>query len=120
MNKHILSDRIVSSGSNTRAEALSKVNFIHAKLKLDSALGIQRGCLNHVGSVAVLNLRTTTSQKCAAVLRRFRSGLVFKAHRLCVSLNSRLESNTEEGEEGCGINTRAGALSNVKFIEAKR
>ena len=26
-------------------------------------------------------------------------GLVFKAHRLCVSLNSRLESNTEE-EEG--------------------
>jgi len=29
--------------------------------------------------------------------RRFRGGLVFKAHRLCVSLNSRLESNKEEG-----------------------
>ena len=30
---------------------------------------------------------------------RFRGGLVFKAHKLCVSLNSRLESNQEE-EEG--------------------
>ena len=29
-------------------------------------------------------------------VKRFRGGLVFKAHRLCVSLNSRLESNTEE------------------------
>jgi len=28
----------------------------------------------------------------------FRGGLVFKAHRLCVSLNSRLESNKEEEE----------------------
>ena len=27
----------------------------------------------------------------------FRGGLVFKAHRLSVSLNSRLESNKEEG-----------------------
>ena len=29
----------------------------------------------------------------------FRGGLVFKAHILCVSLNSRLESNKEEEEE---------------------
>ena len=29
-------------------------------------------------------------------VKRFRGGLVFKAHRLCVSLNSRLESKTEE------------------------
>ena len=42
------------------------------------------------------NLRTTTSQKCAAL----QGGLVFKAHRLCVLLNSRLGSNTEE-EEVC-------------------
>jgi len=28
-------------------------------------------------------------------VQRFRGGLVFKAHRLCVSLNSRLESNKE-------------------------
>jgi len=29
-------------------------------------------------------------------VQRFRGGLVFKAHRLGVSLNSRLESNKEE------------------------
>ena len=29
-------------------------------------------------------------------VQRFRGGLVFKAHRLCVPLNSRLESNNEE------------------------
>ena len=32
-------------------------------------------------------------------VQRFRGGPVFKAHRLCVSLNSRLESNKEEEEE---------------------
>ena len=32
----------------------------------------------------------------------FRGELVFKAHRLCVSLNSRLESNTEE-KRGCPL-----------------
>ena len=31
-------------------------------------------------------------------MKRFRGGLVFKAHRLCVSLNSRVESN--KAEEG--------------------
>ena len=31
-------------------------------------------------------------------MQRFRGGLVFKAHRLCVALNSRLESNKEEEE----------------------
>ena len=36
-------------------------------------------------------------------MQRFRGGLVFKAHRLCVSLNSRLESNKEE--EGTGSTT---------------
>jgi len=30
---------------------------------------------------------------------RFRGGLVFKAHRLCVSLNSKLESNEEEEDK---------------------
>ena len=30
--------------------------------------------------------------------QRFRGGLVSKAHRLCVILNSRLESNKEEEE----------------------
>ena len=32
-------------------------------------------------------------------VQRFRGGLVFKDHRLCVSLNSRLESYKEEEEE---------------------
>ena len=32
----------------------------------------------------------------------FRGGLVLKAHRFCVSLNSRLESNKEEEKEGRG------------------
>ena len=31
-------------------------------------------------------------------VQRFRGGLVSKAHRLCVSLNSKLESNKEEEE----------------------
>jgi len=35
-------------------------------------------------------------------LLRFRGGLVFKAHRLCVSLNSRLESNKEEEDINFG------------------
>ena len=35
-------------------------------------------------------------------VQRFRGGLVFKAHRLCVSLNSRLESNKEEEGEARG------------------
>ena len=37
-------------------------------------------------------------------VQRFRDGLVFKAHILCVSLNSRLESNKERerGVSPCG------------------
>ena len=33
-------------------------------------------------------------------VQRFRGGLVFKDHRLCESLNPRLESNKEEEETG--------------------
>ena len=33
-------------------------------------------------------------------VQRFRGGLVVKAHKLCLSLNSRLESKKEEEEEG--------------------
>ena len=40
--------------------------------------------------IMATHARTTTSQKCAAVPRRA---------RICVSLNSRLESNKEEGGE---------------------
>ena len=34
-------------------------------------------------------------------VQRFQGGLVLEAHRLCVSLNSRLESNKEEEDEVC-------------------
>ena len=34
-------------------------------------------------------------------MQRFRDGLVFRAHKLCVPLNSRLESNKEEKEITC-------------------
>ena len=36
---------------------------------------------------------------CPGNVQRFRGGLVCKAHRLCVALNSRLESNKEEDED---------------------
>jgi len=36
------------------------------------------------------------ARSAARNVQRFRGGLVFKAHGLCVSLNSRLESNKEE------------------------
>jgi len=41
-------------------------------------------------------------------VQRFRGGLVAKAHRLCASLNSRLESNKEE--EGVGFTASSLAL----------
>ena len=40
---------------------------------------------------------------------RFRGGLVLKAHRLCVSLDSRLESNKEE-EEGSGVRVQGSGV----------
>ena len=39
--------------------------------------------------------------------RRAHHGLVFKAHRHCVSLNSRLESNKEEKKRACTWPRRA-------------
>ena len=36
-------------------------------------------------------------------MQRFRGGLVFKAHILCVSLNSRLDSNKEEADSGGAV-----------------
>ena len=45
-----------------------------------------------------MNYVTLTEQLLHSNVQRFRGGLVFKAHKLCVSLNSRLECNTEEEE----------------------
>ena len=47
-------------------------------------------------------------------MQRFRGWLVFKAHRLCVSLNSRLESNKEqEGQIMCIARSAEGHSSSV-------
>jgi len=43
-----------------------------------------------------VNLRIGGQPERGRDVQRFRGGLVFKVHRLCVSLNSRLESNKEE------------------------
>jgi len=50
-------------------------------------------------------------------VQRFRGGLVFKAHRLCVSLNSGLESNKEE-EEGSGQTSDRQREFNLPWHEA--
>ena len=53
-----------------------------------------------VFSSASISSRVSSGFRYAPLLhrnvQRFRGGLVFKAHRLCVSLNSRLDSNEEE------------------------
>ena len=48
--------------------------------------------LVHPGPLRIHSLRIHTN------VQRFRGRLVFKAHRLCVSLNSRLEIDKEEEE----------------------
>jgi len=50
------------------------------------------------------------------LVQRFRGGLVLKAHRLCVSLNSRLESNKEEEEhEAATVKRSAGESEGGEF-----
>ena len=50
-------------------------------------------------------------------MQRFRGGLVFKAHRLFVSLNSRLESNKEEEDLGScfGVRVRGEGAKRAGF-----
>ena len=52
--------------------------------------------LNFYHSKAQLERHQRKGLSVCRNLQRFRGGLVFKAHRLCVLLNSRLESNKEE------------------------
>jgi len=65
------------------------------------AISYERG--TPVGTYGRRWRRTVASSRTRVLTRllhrsvqRFRGGLVFKAHILCVSLNSRLESNQEE------------------------
>jgi len=50
-------------------------------------------------------------------VQRFRGGLVFKAHKFCVSLNSRLESNKEE--EGTHQGAEFG-LKHLHLVQVER
>jgi len=61
-----------------------------------------RGALFLMSEVLMYGGRQGAGLERQGALERFRGGLVFKAHRLCVSLNSRLESNTEEEEGALG------------------
>jgi len=49
-------------------------------------------------------------------MKRFRGGLVLKAHRLCVSLNSRLDSNNEEEVEGYVVGLEI-AVEDAEVVE---
>ena len=51
-------------------------------------------------------------------MQRFRGGLVFKAHRLCVSLNSRLESNN--AEEKVHGDRAAGSVADLFLLKSGR
>ena len=48
--------------------------------------------------------------------RLFRGGLVFKAHRLCISLNSRLASDTEEEEKNLPANHHVNTTLMVSYL----
>ena len=76
------------------------------------------GRLGNTVSAGQKNACKSPEQSAAAVRRLieqllhrnvkwFRGGLVFKAHRLCVSLNSRLASNKEEEERVWGFYSAA-------------
>ena len=49
-------------------------------------------------------------------VQRFRGGLVCKAHRLCVSLNSRLESNIEETRNVEDAGTKPPPFGSVRMF----
>ena len=57
---------------------------------------------NTLPETGALNVKLVVhSQVKNNYVQRFRDGLVFKAHRLCVSLNSKLEGNEEEEAARC-------------------
>ena len=53
--------------------------------------------------VCQVNRSETVGQLPHKNVQRFRGGLVFKAHRLCVSLNSRLESKNKAEARGRAV-----------------
>ena len=65
-------------------------------LRSEAALTSNLGTISKVKNMASVQL---LEQLLHRNVQRHRGGLVFKAHRLCASLNSRLESNKEERVE---------------------
>jgi len=62
-----------------------------------------RGAVSYERGTPVDKNKKTERQAGPDGVQRFRGGLVVKAHRLCVSLNSRLESNRDlVGPQGAG------------------
>jgi len=64
-----------------------------------SSLAMNTICARNIDELSDLYCHQKATMDARMLLRnvqQFRGGLVFKAHRLCVSLNSRLESNKEE------------------------
>ena len=64
-------------------------------------------------------LRGVRQQRCVLIIinvQRFRGGLVYKAHRLCVSLNSGLESNKEEEEEKMRLTIPETRISKLETV----
>jgi len=60
-----------------------------------SLINPRRGC-RELSTRRWFEATRITEERLLRNVHRFRGGLVFKAHRLCVPLNSRLESNKEE------------------------
>ena len=85
---------------------------VREPLRVDCSLSFRNEAISSVESIQIeyspgsnrfLGLRTRPGSRSPAGPNPngsgFRGGLVFKAHRLCVSPNSRLESNKEEEEK---------------------
>jgi len=64
---------------------------------------------------AVKRTRHMREQLLHRNVQRFRGGLVFKAHGLCVSLNSRLESDKEEEKKNSANIRQSGPESGPGF-----
>ena len=73
---------------------LVRVSGVDVLVLTFSVISVQGVGCRAVPNGTALNLRTTAVQN----WHWFRGGLVFKAHILFLSLNSRLESNKEEEE----------------------
>jgi len=92
-------------GTSSSSLLLSSLDLSDTQVYAPYLLGAGEGSHNPLPNLA-LSCRENThgqirirEQLLQRNVQRFRGGLVFKAHRLCVLLISRLESKKEEDEE---------------------